>query len=331
MKSIHILRSEEIGNPDAAEDLYGLGVRLGFYLQALAMILYMYGDPKTYGTGLKIASGSITVSVLASWLDYAAQSQFSPSEAIIVILYLMSLSLPAKYTLVNPCTIKGESIGILTLILTELATCAALLWTFATLVNTLPRLGTPNVTFFFASVSLTGWFRYLALVYCVFDATTSLISVSKMFRILHLAWKPDASSDESLMKNLQEIIQWEEWLIYVVWLNWAFAIIAIETTLVWNHLTPSNDLGSPGQLIPFVTGIILLLDSIAVVAKEHFIRYLEMANPIWNYWLFVSWLLGQGYRVYELFKLHSVRKLPYRQDEESGSGLENKSESGSSC
>ncbi|GCB25929.1 hypothetical protein AAWM_08814 [Aspergillus awamori] len=153
MKSTFIPRSEEIGNSDAAEDLYGLGVRLGFYLQALAMILHMFGDSKT--SGLRIASGSITVSILASWFSYAAQAQFSPSEAIIVLLYLMPLSLPAKFTLVNPHTIKGESIGILTLVLTQLATCAALLWTFATLVNTLPRLGTPNLGFFFAPVSLT--------------------------------------------------------------------------------------------------------------------------------------------------------------------------------
>ncbi|GKZ66074.1 hypothetical protein AnigIFM50267_010913 [Aspergillus niger] len=336
MNSTFIPRSEEIGNSDAAEDLYGLGVRLGFYLQALAMILYMFGDRKTYGTGLKIASGSITVSVLASWFSYAAQAQFSPSEAIIVLFYLTSLSLPAKYTLINPRTIKGESIGVFTLILTELATCAALLWTFATLVDTLPRLGTPNLGFFFAPVSLTGWFRYLALAYFVIDATTSLISVSKMFQVLHIAWKPDGSSEsESLSSDkeeqIKELIMWKGWLIYIAGLYWVFSIVAIETTLVWNHLTPLNDLGSPGQLIPFVTGVILLLDSIAVVAREHFIRYLEMANPICDYWLFVLWLLGQGYRIQLRYKLSFLRKLPYPRDEESGVWLRNKSESRSSC
>ncbi|PYI11657.1 hypothetical protein BO78DRAFT_457545 [Aspergillus sclerotiicarbonarius CBS 121057] len=267
----------EIGNSDAAADLYGLGVRLGFYLQALAMILYMYGDEKTYGKGLKVASGSITVSVLASWFCYASQAEFSPSEAILVLYYLMSLSFPAKYTLLNPRTIKGETIGVLTLVLTELATCAALIWTFATLVHTLPRLGTSNLTFFFAPVSLTGWFRYLALVYLVLDALSSLSSVHKIFRVLGVAWNADnITPDEENLSNetcaeISKIMQWDENqlpITIMMWLTWIFAIVAVETTLVWNDLTPLNNLQSPGQLIPFVTGIILFLDSIATPAHS---------------------------------------------------------------
>ncbi|KAJ5400297.1 hypothetical protein N7465_010786 [Penicillium sp. CMV-2018d] len=287
---------EEIGNDEAAQDLYGLGVRLGFYLQALAMIMYLYGDKKNYGKGLKLASGSITVSVLASWFRYATEAEFSPSEAVVVLMILMSLSFPAKWTLRNPRTIMGETIGIITILLTELATCTALLWTFASLVHSLPRLGTPNVVFFFSPVSLTGWFRYLALVYLVLDAITSLYLAYRMVLVMMIVWRCYAAGhrepDEQESAAIVNTIDWEDdqfRLTIMLWLAWVFAIVAVETTLRWNHLTPSNDLRSPGQLIPFVTGCIILIDSMSIVAREHVPSYAKIFVPIWSLgWLVIS-------------------------------------------
>ncbi|PWY74492.1 hypothetical protein BO94DRAFT_606951 [Aspergillus sclerotioniger CBS 115572] len=276
----HLIAREEIGNDDAAQDLYGLGVRLGFYLQGLAMILYLYGDEENYGKGLKIASGSITVSILASWFCYAVEQAFSPSEAIVVLMMVMCLAFPAKYTLCNPRTIMGETIGVLAVLLTELGTCAALLWTFGTLVHSLPRLGTPNVVFFFARVSLTGWVRYLALVYLTIDAITSLMVASRMVRVLMIAWTAYAAGrTEPSPVELDEIsatIKWksEEFFLTIqVWVVWVFTIVTVEVTLYWNHLTPVMDLRSPGQLIPFVTGLILLIDSLSVVSRAYLPRY----------------------------------------------------------
>ncbi|KAK1147883.1 hypothetical protein N8T08_000398 [Aspergillus melleus] len=267
----HLISREEIGNDAAAQDLYGLGVRLGLYMQALAMMLYLYGDEKTYGKGLKVASGSITVSILASWFCYAAKEEFSPSEAIVVLIMLMGLSFPAKYTLINPYTVIGETIGVITLLVTEFSTCAALLWTFARLVHTLPRLGTPNVIFFFARVSVTGWFRYLALVLLSIDAASSLYVSYRIVRVMMIAWKaygdgrrePDAKE----RKTIDDTMKWKKQefeLTITMWLIWIFAIIAAEMSLYWNHLTPSNDLYSSGQLIPFVAGLILLIDRVEV-------------------------------------------------------------------
>jgi hypothetical protein len=269
--------SAGVGNATAAQDLYGLGVRLGFYLQALAMILYLYGTEKNYGKGLKVASGSITVSILASWYSFAARQEFSASEAIIVILTPMTLLITAKHTLLNPRTILGELIGLTTLMLTELATCGALLWLFATLVHTLPRLGTPNVVFFFARVSLTGWFRYVALAYCIVDATTSLRVIYRIFRLIMMTWvcyadgRSGFTEDET--QRVTKMVMWDKdkdqlYFRILLWLTWVLTIVAVETTLVWNNLTPLNDLRSPGQSIPFVTGIIMLLDSLSTIARR---------------------------------------------------------------
>src|SRR2546430_16170082 len=55
------------GSSIAARDLYGLGVRLGFYLQGSAWIFHLLRPDKESGRGLKLACGSITIAILASW------------------------------------------------------------------------------------------------------------------------------------------------------------------------------------------------------------------------------------------------------------------------
>ncbi|KAF4539226.1 uncharacterized protein LTHEOB_10390 [Lasiodiplodia theobromae] len=283
-------REPEIGNSDAGQDLYGLGVRIGFYLQSLGMLLYMYSGEKDYGQGLKVASGSITISMLASWFGYAARGLLSPAEAVIVLLIIISLNFPAKATLANSRTIVGEMLGLATMLVVELATCAALLWTFARLVDgDLPTLGTPNVVFFFAEVGLNGWFRYLVLVYCAIDALTSLSFAYKVIRVAKVVgglyfkgrigegydWK---KTEPETLKEIDEIMGWkqiETIALFLAWPLWILVVVAVELTIRWNHLTPSNDLRTPGQLMALITGIIIITDAALVAGRYWIPRCME--------------------------------------------------------
>lgn len=285
-------REPEIGNSDAGQDLYGLGVRIGFYLQSLGMLLYMYSGEKDYGQGLKVASGSITISMLASWFGYAARGLLSPAEAVIVLLIIISLNFPAKATLANSRTIVGEMLGLATMLVVELATCAALLWTFARLVDgDLPTLGTPNVVFFFAEVGLNGWFRYLVLVYCAIDALTSLSFAYKVIRVAKVVgglyfkgrlgegydWK---KTEPETLQRIDDIMGWkqiEKIALFLAWPIWVLVVVAVELTIRWNHLTPSNDLRTPGQLMALITGIIIVTDA-ALVAGRYLIP--QFMKPI---------------------------------------------------
>ncbi|GBF61645.1 hypothetical protein TMEN_4151 [Trichophyton mentagrophytes] len=296
-----------IGNAEAAQDLYGLGVRVGFYLQGLGMILYNYGPdeaedtnttttgdrkPKNeHGKGLKIASGSITLAILTSWLGLAARARFSAAESIIILLMVTSLSLTAKSTLINPRTIVGELIGLMALLLTELGLCAALLWMFAVLVKRLPLLGTKNLVFFFAPVRLDGWFRYLALVYCIIDAATSLKFAWSTLRITVIVWKcyRDGRTGEGIQTaivQIEDILGWEKdgmrTSIHIMrWITWVFTILSVELTLYWNQLSPLKDLLVPGQLIPFVAGIVILIDSVFIVGRA-LIPHCRKAIRLWK-------------------------------------------------
>ncbi|KAI9934521.1 hypothetical protein ASPWEDRAFT_643314 [Aspergillus wentii DTO 134E9] len=321
-------RDPSVGNSDAAQDLYGIGVRVGFYLQALGMILYNYSIKEDYGKGLKIASGSITLSLLASWYVFAAQGLFSPSEAIMVLLIVMSLSLPAKVTLLNPRNVVGETIGLITLVLVELGTCAALLWTFARLIHTLPRLQTPNIIFFFAPVSITGWFQYVALVVCTVDALFSLPYVYKVARVIEISWrlyrenhaeisKEDGEKiHEEKYRQIAERIDWEnhrKGIAILRWLAWILVIIAVETTIYWNQLSPLNDFQSPGQLIPLVAGIVIFIDSVFEAGPNILAHVEEQFRKIPDRWALVRAGFDQTFQWLRLRIYGSVREWVKKQ------------------
>ncbi|KAK2882524.1 hypothetical protein FQN49_000250 [Arthroderma sp. PD_2] len=267
-------------------------------------------NPKNeHGKGLKIASGSITLAILASWFAFAARARFSAAEAIIILLMVISLSFPAKSTLLNSRTIVGELIGLMALLVTELGTCAALLWTFAVLVKKLPVLGTKNVVFFFAPVRLDGWFRYLALVYCAIDAATSVLLARKVVWITVIVWEcyRDGRTGEGIqtaIKRIEIILEWEKdgmrsYIHVLRWLTWVLVVLAVELTLHWNRLSPVTDLQAPGQLIPFVAGIVILIDSGFIAGRALLPRCRE---AVWSWDLRQLVSIRMIRRVQEYFK-----------------------------
>jgi len=163
-----IIQRDSIGNSNAAADVYGLGVRLGFYLQGFTQLLHIIPIRKDSGRGVKLACASVAISILASWSILAADKLISPCETFLVTFILNSVSLPAGLAILNPDAIVGEGIGLMLFILTMVWTNVATTWTYAKLWHTLPLLDTKNVVFFFAPVSVTGGFRIFALVMSLF-------------------------------------------------------------------------------------------------------------------------------------------------------------------
>lgn len=274
-----------IGSPDAAQDLYGLGVRLGLYLQGMGMIFSMVRSRKA-GIGVKLATGSICISILVSWTVLASHREFSPCEAYLELFLLSSVLAPGKMVLFNPDSLIGETIGLICLLITELWWEAAGLWLFARLYTTLPTLGTENVTFFFAKVFIGGWFRILMLVLAVLGLPSEVIFAYRVIRALGVAIavyrrggtemteeerKTAAVYGDDMLPFAETILEGEKasFQRYLEILRrilpilvWIYSVTTVETTISWNRLTPSTDLRSPGQLIPFATGIIVFVDGL---------------------------------------------------------------------
>ncbi|EGE07423.1 hypothetical protein TEQG_06549 [Trichophyton equinum CBS 127.97] len=251
------------GNPEAAQDLYGLGVRVGFYLQGLGVILYDY-DPddevedtntatirgsqeikNEYGKGLTIASTSIALAILASWFVFAARAEFSAAESVIILLIISSVLQVAMSTLPEPRVMVRELTGVVTVLLTKLGLCTALLWTFAVLVKRLPPLGTKNLVFFFTPI--------VVIIIC--------------------EYRRDRMPTERGILQISDILGWEKdrmtpYVYALRHITWMLTVLAVELTIHWNHLSPTRDLLVPGQLIPFVAGVVILIDSGIIAGRS---------------------------------------------------------------
>jgi hypothetical protein len=76
----------------AASDLYGLGVRAGFYVQGLRILINLPRNLEDSGAGLKLACGGISLSLLVSRIILAAQANISSAKAFLVLSLVFSLA-----------------------------------------------------------------------------------------------------------------------------------------------------------------------------------------------------------------------------------------------
>lgn len=102
---------DSIGSDQAASDSYGLGVRVGFYIQGLEMLFNLPRNPKDSCVGLKPACGGILLSMLISRIIIAALTNTSPPEVFLVLPLVNRVISPAKATLRNPDLLVREGIG----------------------------------------------------------------------------------------------------------------------------------------------------------------------------------------------------------------------------
>ena len=79
--------------------------------------------------------------------------------------------------------ITCDSISLMLFILTMVWTNVATTWSYAKLWHSLPLLDTENIVFFFAPVSVTGWFRIFALVMSLFSWLSLLNEIPLFIKI----------------------------------------------------------------------------------------------------------------------------------------------------
>jgi hypothetical protein len=145
---------------------------------------------------------------------------------------------------------------------------------FANLVVTLPHLGTENVIFLFVPVRIDGWFRWVALAYCSIATMFLFGFVYTVILVVLLTLRKESDGDDhAYITGIADILGMKEipfWARCLHLVNLVVVMVAIEFTIRWNHLVPSTDLQSPGQLIPLVTGILICIDGCYVAVKAQF-------------------------------------------------------------
>lgn len=270
-----------IGNPNAAQDLYGVGVRIGLYLQATGIILTMI-RPKRSGIGVHLAVGAISLSILSCWTVMTARQEFSSCEAYLELALLNISTGPGLMVTFSTESAVGEAVGQFCFLFARIWSNISALWFFIQPYRVLPLLGTKNVTFFFAKVDIEGWFRVAMLIFYVFETVFGLLwamdGIVALWASAAFYWRGKSKADDntktinigkdiSLQLNIPTASRIHPTDSVFPMCKFVFAVTTVETTIAWNNLSPSTDLSSPGQLIPFITGIVIFIDGLLSVLR----------------------------------------------------------------
>ena|SRR5438046_2937073 len=162
--STHNNTRRQNGNPDAGADLYGLGLRVGAYLQVFGMLLTCLRSHKRSRIGIKLLSASVCVALLSCWTVLVCRQSISPCEAWLVLSLTHAYGTP-RAAAINDSGRRKGGIEILFCAISVIWQEVLSVWFFATLYRNLPLLKTNNRVWFFTAVDIAGWFRVMMLVY----------------------------------------------------------------------------------------------------------------------------------------------------------------------
>ncbi|KAI0096148.1 hypothetical protein GGR51DRAFT_49620 [Nemania sp. FL0031] len=268
---------DEVCGFDGNSDLYGLGIRTGVYIQALATVLAMFFQQKSAPELYKVG-GLFQFAVLVALIRETVTNQnLYAVEALVTYLFcLTSLGV----NLDDPFDIGVKDLNLLERITlpslvsvlrqtTVLAIDIYQTWFWFVGIDKFERLPCKTETFFLARLDAFGPFRKFAEVWSVLIMTTLIVLLGIKIRnsIKHRlapqqegastptgieAWLPDPNRSLSLPQRsgifwYSKLVSSGIFLIAVV--------LAVELTLRWNHVRGVNSIDSAGQLIPLIIGI----------------------------------------------------------------------------
>ena len=330
---LNTLDRRQNGNLNVAGELYGIGLRVGAYLQIFGMFLSCLGSEKRSRNGVKLLSSSVCLSLYTAWsILVISHRSISPCEAWIILSITAAYATPQNAALTDPGVKMNGGFAILLCAISVIWQEILILLFFATFYRQLPLLGTENLVWFFAPVDIGGWFRIFMLivssVQCLFlpfemigyldmlsrrfDAWAGIdrnnqsnisrldgAESSKRWRVL---LQPGANflsrfcnmSCIKLMRQLSDkLISWIVGVnskldkqtseerekvrrfgticrqLYCLW-GLVFLILTIagvEMTINYNSLSPVTNLTLPGQIIPFMLGIITVIEGASTAGK----------------------------------------------------------------
>ncbi|KAL7789490.1 hypothetical protein V8C37DRAFT_211169 [Trichoderma ceciliae] len=251
---------------DGDSDLYGLGIRVGIYIQMLTVQLSGLASA-ILKTEDSLGQGTI-IFVLATGIVLVRQLRGLEIEAVEVFPILTLLLAQA-----GVCRVpywKGQTTALIyTFEVSGLIALFAWFWWHG--MDTLPRSCHDDKAFFFTKVSIWHWFRTLNKVGSVFAIIGGVVSVLFylvaviLFTFVRAAkfvrkfrGETDGESKESHNPMGYGPV---DFLVNIS------AIVYVEMALKWNNISGVHSLAAPGQFMPFFIAVAQLLSVFYGVAK----------------------------------------------------------------
>ncbi|KAK0702972.1 hypothetical protein B0T26DRAFT_876163 [Lasiosphaeria miniovina] len=260
------------GNPD----MYGLGVRMGFYLQWFGIVIAAW-MAKSEVPGLRLVHSFFVSAAFLALILQASWNTIRPIDTYIMLLltygsyycylpvYLWRLVTvwnpfwdPSRWPVV-PTTSLFRALNLVLL----LAATSFQIWFWSTGINTLPRDPTcDEYGFFFTKVPLhAGLFVAVNLVFVIgllISATLSLALSIGCFIPPRWIRKRERKFDRQLdrLEGQDEDYPWRRELQFLQNASnltvLSVVVVAIGLTIQWNNLNGVSDLSTTSQLIPLI-------------------------------------------------------------------------------
>lgn len=250
-------------------DLYGLGIRVGIYIQmitvqlsGLASAILRTEDALGQGTIIFVLATGI---VLVHLLQQAAGSSVASDGSTILQPVEVFPILTLLLAQVGVCRVpywKGQTTALIyTFEVGGLIALFAWFWWHG--MDTLPRTCHDDKAFFFAKVSIWNWFRTLNKVGSVFAIIGGVFSVLFYLGAIILFTFVRAAGFVRRFRGEVDGRSREEDnpmnygpLDFLVNIG---AIVYVEMALKWNNISGVHSLAAPGQFMPFFIALAQLL------------------------------------------------------------------------
>ncbi|RGP72656.1 hypothetical protein FLONG3_6664 [Fusarium longipes] len=241
---------------DGNGDLYGLGIRIGFYVQWLSTLivkLFIHEEIPTYRT----VNLLLQLAIIVCLVFMSARRTIHSPEVMIAFWLLIGSPSSLQWGLIK----DSGNMARLFRVALYAALSAYGCWFWFTGVEVLPQMPCESVIFL-GGATTNGWFRWFGKVLCVGGLIACACVVALMARDI---WRrqgyEEAATQEGKKSKpkVQDRPQTDIVLLVVSISVMALSIISIEYGIIDNHLVGVNDILEPGQLIPLIVGLFGLL------------------------------------------------------------------------
>ncbi len=256
---------------DGNGDIYGLGARVGIYLQWLTSILAEnVHEPAVEST--RDANTTFQVAMFAGFILVTADGYYSDTRALegfVAMLFCFASAWIASLQAhsrtkagrdgTGSASASASARGVGDLLLCT-AICSYGVWFLFVGLDTLPRTPCPETVFFFAPVQLFGGFRTLLKATFVASLAGSALLIAirsaLLLRSLHstvVRWGIPATLSPRHTELVRTIPLRGRRLVGGIAALATF-IIAVELTVAWNQIRGVDTCASFSQLFPLVVG-----------------------------------------------------------------------------
>jgi hypothetical protein len=241
-------------------DLYGLGIRVGFYAQWLSTLivkLFIHQEIPTYRT----VNLLLQLAVIVCLVFMTARRTIHSPEVMIAFWLLIGSPSSLQWGLIK----QSGNVARLFRVALYAALSAYECWFWFAGVDALPQMPCESLVFL-GGTTANGWFRWLGKVVSV----AGLAACVGVFVWLARGYwqrrgyeEAPAHEGNKSKSKVQERPQTDIALLAVSISVMVLSIISIEYSIIGNHLIGVNDILEPGQLIPLIVGIFGLLGTVS--------------------------------------------------------------------